>query len=221
MLFNVNYAQRSSCRNIVGGFVKYCKNLRYLEHEYYPNKEDQEKFIREHPGEMTQVYWPGYSLRPSLLKIDALKKIGNFEDETGHFEMDYAKRYYKNGYKSGFLDTICSYHIGKLTWENNQKVPNAYNLNQVNQFVTNSIKIIEEDEWLVVDGYDSFGNDIKYLNTQEVEILKTAALADEDCIGFNNLGYLKSVIVPKELWIDVSKQYTDFKMYICKERYYK
>lgn len=225
LLFNVNYGQRPRCRNIAGGFLKYCNNIRYVEHEHYPPGKEYDDFIERNKGRYTHAYWPGYSLRPSVLKVHVLKEIGNFKNETGHFEMDYAKRYYNSGYKSAFLDTICSYHIGKLTWEKNEEKPNAYNLNEVTQFhdkVENNVKKInieEEDEWLVVFDYDSFGNDIRHLNTEEIEILKSAALADDNCIGFNSLGYLKNVIAPKSLWIDVSSKFPNFKMYVNREKY--
>jgi len=219
LLFNVNYAQRSSCRKIAGGFVKYVDGIRIVEHEYYPSGAEYDNFISRNAGRSTQAYWPHYSLRPSVLRVNALKDIGDYLNETGHFEMDYAKRYVEKGYRSAFLDTICSYHIGKCTWE---KGDNSYSLNGVKQF--NDIEKMEEkveddDVWLVVDKLDSFGNDIKFLNTGEIEILKLAALSDETCIGFNSLGYLKSVIYEANSWIDVSANFSNFKMYIHKERY--
>jgi glycosyltransferase involved in cell wall biosynthesis len=229
LLFNVNYAQRPRCRNIAGGFVKYCQELRYVEHEHYPPGKEYDDFIERNKYSSTQAYWPGYSLRPSVLNVNALREVGNFENETGHFEMDYAKRYYKAGYRSAFLDTVCSYHTGKLTWEKNEEKPNAYDLNNVTQFhdapnikpEVKKIEIVEEDEWLVVKDYDSFGNDIQHLKTEEVEILKMVALADDNCVGFNNLGYLKHVIAPSTLWLDVSSNFPNFKMYVHKERYEK
>ncbi len=227
VLFNVNYAQRSSCRNIVGGFVKYCQGIRYLEHEHYFPGKEYDKFIQRNKGKATQAYWPHYSLRPSVLKVETLKNIGDFKNETGHFEMDYAKRYINKGYKSVFFDTICSYHTGKCTWE---KGDNSYSLNGVKQFVKEEkIEQVDEDikdvevegDWLIVNGLDSFGNDIKFLDTKEIEILKLAALSDESCIGFNSLGYLKSTIYKSDDWIDVSSRFPHFKMYIYKTRYAK
>ena len=226
LLFNVNYAQREHCRKIAGGFVKYYNNLRYVEHEYYPKGKEYDDYIERNRGNSTQAYWPHYSLRPSVLKVNVLKEIGDYKNETGHFEMDYANRYVKNGYKSAFLDTVCSYHIGKCTWE---KGDNSYSLNGMKQFsetvenenqVENQYEVENDDEeWLIVENLDSYGNDLKYVNTSEIEILKKLALSDPNCVGFNNLGYLKSSISPKELWKDVSKQFPKFKMYIIKERY--
>lgn len=76
-----------------------------------------------------------------------------------------------------------------------------------------------EQDWVIVNNLDSYGNDIKFTNITKVEILKELALADPNCIGFNNLGYLKSYISSKESWKDVSNRFPNFKMYINKERY--
>ena len=161
-------------------------------------------------------------MRPSVLKVNALKQVGDYKNETGHFEMDYAKRYVGKGYKSAFLDTICSYHTGKCTWE---KGDNSYSLNCVQQFKKDDRQekeqqqIQEDDIWLIVKDKDSFGNDICYIGDSEIEVLKTAALSDPNCIGFNSLGYLKSKIEISDKWITVS--YTNFYMFVNKERYLK
>ena len=228
LLFNVNYAQRDSCRSIIGGSIKYHNNLRYIEHEYYPPGKEYDSFISRNAGKSTQAYWPHYSLRPSVLKVSVLQEVGDYKNETGHFEMDYSHRYVGKGYKSAFLDTICSYHIGKCTWE---KGDNSYSLNGVNQFNNvqkNEEEVVEtgetlnigisEDDWLIVPNMDSIGNDIKYIQA-EIDILKGLALSDPNCIGFNSLGYMKSSISPQSLWTDVSTQFPNFKMYIIKERY--
>lgn len=241
VLFNVSFAQRKSCRNIAGGFLKNHCDIRCVEHEYYPPGKEYDDFIRRNTGKPTQGYWPHYSLRPSLLRIQTILEVGDFKNETGHFEMDYAKRYVKKGYKSCFLDTICSYHIGKLTWE---KGDNSYSLNGVSQFVNSNnsnntkkeetqqiqqkntsnntntqkiqIKVIHEDNWLIVEDYDSFGNDIEHINTSDINVLKQAALLNDNCKGFNNLGYLKSTILHPTSWINVKDRFPNFKMYIKK-----
>ncbi len=227
-LFNVNYAQKARCRDIAGGIVKYHNNIRYLEHEYYSDKKEYNAFISRNIGKSTQAYWPHYSLRPSLLRVSTLKEIGNYKNETGHFEMDYAKRYSSLGYKSAFLDTICSYHIGKCTWE---KGDNSYSLNGVQQFSKNTTQIKnteknlennnskEDDVWIITNGLDSFGHDLKYIKPDSIELLKKEALSNPNCIGFNSVGYLKSTILPPDNWIDVSDKFENFKMYIHKKRY--
>ena len=49
--------------------------------------------------------------------------------------MDYSYRYARNGYVSAFLEDINSIHIGRLTSQrNNKNIPNAYDLNEQDQF---------------------------------------------------------------------------------------
>ncbi|MCJ7638178.1 MAG: hypothetical protein MUO21_11875, partial [Nitrososphaeraceae archaeon] len=207
---------------IVGGIVKYHNNIRYLEHEYYSDKKEYDDFIARNIGKGTQAYWSHYSLRPSILRVSTLKEIGDYKNETGHFEMDYAKKYSNAGYKSAFLDTICSYHIGKCTWERGD---NSYTLNGVKQFNNTpipkkvNISKIEDDIWMVVDNFDSFDNDIKYIRKSNIDVLKNIALADPKCVGFNSLGYFKSIILPSHEWKDISNKFDNFKMYIHKERF--
>jgi len=80
-------------------------------------------------------YWPHYSLRPSMTLVETVLKVGDYDCEERFFEMEYAKKYYNMGYKSGFFDSIRSIHIGKLVGDKNGV--NAYTLNQISQFVPN------------------------------------------------------------------------------------
>lgn len=216
LLFNRNYAERSDCRNIVGGIVNYSPSgIRYLIHEHYDEgTKEYQDFQNRNNEKFNCMYWPHYSLRPSVLKVSVMKEVGDFQNETGHFEMDYSNRYNNLGYKSAFLDTISCYHIGKCTWE---KGDNAYKLNDVNQFSNDKHEEIIDEDWIIIPDMDSFGNDITYLKNAEIEVLKLAALSDSNCVGFNTLGYLKSFIEPSDKWISVS--YPKFYMYIHKDRY--
>ena len=56
------------------------------------------------------IDWPNFSLRPSLIRVSALKKIGLFSNGFD-FEKQYAIEYTTNGYKTAFFDTVC--YIGK------------------------------------------------------------------------------------------------------------
>lgn len=80
------------------------------------------------PGENC-AYWPHFSFRPSMILVDTIKKLGNFDSSNNFFERDYADKYFDNGYKSAFFDRISSKDIGKGD--------NAYKLNNLNQFNTN------------------------------------------------------------------------------------
>ena len=77
-------------------------------------------------------YWPHYSFRPSMIRVETILELGNYDSPNTFFERDYADRYFAKGYKSGFFDTICSLHIGKLT--SDKTGTNAYTLNNAGQF---------------------------------------------------------------------------------------
>jgi GR25 family glycosyltransferase involved in LPS biosynthesis len=80
-------------------------------------------------------YWPHYSFRPSMVLVENILKLGNFDSPNKFFEMDYAKKYNNMGFKSAFFDAIRCLHIGKLVGDKNGV--NAYTLNEVAQFVSN------------------------------------------------------------------------------------
>ncbi len=221
VLFNRNYAERIRCRAIKGSKPSLTQNnLRYLIHKHY--EKDTEKYKEYHEENKinrSNVYWPHYSLRPSMLKIKVLKEIGKYRNNNGHFEMDYAKRYISLGYKSAFFDTICCFHIGKCTWE---KGNNAYTLNNVDQFSNKIIevdtKIKQDGEWIIIPNLDSSGNDIKKIRGK-VKDMKKYGINDEKCIGFNTLGFMKNKIYSTNEWIDITVPYPNTKLYIHKKRY--
>ena len=109
-------------------------------------------------------YWPHYSFRPSLIDVEAVLKVGDFNTENQFFEMDYAHKWMQCGYRSAFFNRITNRHIGRLTSERHDKTKsNAYELNNESQFqkltddadknkgnvdvapVPRRIEIIEED----------------------------------------------------------------------------
>jgi len=120
-LVNQNYAEKPD--DIVeGGFEKWSKEgYRYREHEYNGTG------VREN-----HKYWPHFSFRPSLHRKKYWDDVGLYNENTTHFEMEYAHRVVKKGYKSAFMPSIYCLHIGKLTNQNDK--PNAYALNGENQF---------------------------------------------------------------------------------------
>lgn len=144
VLFNRNYAEIEHYKQtIYGGKLKSSNNIKYIEHEHYDKNLEPElykKFYETVKGNNC-MYWPHYSFRPSVVKVQVLKELGPFSNCT-HFEMEYAKEYVNLGYKSVFFNSVNCIHIGKKTWE---KGDNAYNLNSVEQFTNgseNSINII-------------------------------------------------------------------------------
>nr|QBK90617.1 MAG: glycosyl transferase family 2 [Pithovirus LCPAC104] len=133
VLFNRNYAEDCKEKDIdlVGSeCILSNEGIRYREHIYFDKESDEyKKYFEYHPGSGS-VYWPHYSFRPSIINVKSIKKIGEY-DGVGFFEMTYADRYFKNGFRSGFLDGIYCEHIGKKTHEIGN---NAYALNNVKQF---------------------------------------------------------------------------------------
>jgi FkbM family methyltransferase len=81
-------------------------------------------------------YWKDYSFRPSLINVSTILKLGNFNSNNIFFELDYANKYYNNGYRSAFMNHICCKHIGKLTG-NRSDGKNSYELNNEEQFDNN------------------------------------------------------------------------------------
>ena len=79
-------------------------------------------------------YWPHYSFRPSMIDVQTILSLGNYDSPNTFFEMDYAQKWVNAGYKSAFYDLICCRHTGRLTSERNSSVKNAYDLNNESQF---------------------------------------------------------------------------------------
>ena len=80
-------------------------------------------------------YWPDYSFRPSMIDVETILKLGNYNTENQFFELDYATNWYNAGYRSAFFNMICCRHIGRLTSDRHDKTkPNSYELNNTSQF---------------------------------------------------------------------------------------
>jgi hypothetical protein len=94
-------------------------------------------------------YWQHYSFRPSIIDVETILSLGNYDSENQFFEMDYANKWNKHNYKSAFFDFITNRHIGRLTSERADKnKPNAYQLNEESQFTKEKkshIKIVNMD----------------------------------------------------------------------------
>ena len=127
ILFNRNYAEVIEGYSING----HIKENDLCVHDY---KEGAFPYINCH-------YWPHYSFRPSLIDVDTILKLGNFDSDNQFFEMDYARKWTNAGYKSAFFNRITNRHIGRLTKDkNNENIKNAYDLNEEGQFQKNITK---------------------------------------------------------------------------------
>ena len=133
-LVNKNYAETHEDIKLIGGiFNKTEHGLRYYVHDH---DNDEDSFRTKYGNGFNCAYWPHYSLRPGITKTEVFRKIGLYKPEVAHFEMEYARRYIQQGYKTAFLDTINAKHIGRLTKDRNDKSKiNAYTLNDEKQFV--------------------------------------------------------------------------------------
>jgi GR25 family glycosyltransferase involved in LPS biosynthesis len=77
-------------------------------------------------------YWPHYSFRPSIVSVDTILSLGNFDSPNNFFERDYANLYVERGFQSAFFNAVSCIHIGKLT--SDKTGTNAYTLNNASQF---------------------------------------------------------------------------------------
>jgi GR25 family glycosyltransferase involved in LPS biosynthesis len=85
-------------------------------------------------------YWPQYSLRVGLNRTGTIKALLPYRNGE-HFEREFADRYTASGFFTAYLPLIECVHIGRLTSERfDRVVPNAYDLNNQQQFVVHSFR---------------------------------------------------------------------------------
>ena len=135
ILYNRNYGETIKDYNMQGHRV-----LRNMRHDValHQHKTGDFPYGNCH-------YWPHYSFRPSIIDVNAILILGNYETPNQFFEMDYAKRWQSLGFLSGFYNQITNRHIGRLTSERDDKSqPNAYELNDENQFVARTEATVAE-----------------------------------------------------------------------------
>jgi len=145
-LINKNYSEIERDIGIKGGiFKKTDSGLRYYIHEFVQTEEEKAEWNKKHGFGSSSNYWPHFSLRPSLLRTGVINEIGDFHENVGHFEMEYAYRYAGKGYVSAFFEGIYCFHTGRLTSEKHDETKiNAYKLNNEDQFVKKSLSPIDE-----------------------------------------------------------------------------
>jgi len=193
ILFNKNYAEIIEHYDYIGGkFIN--NNMNYLLH------------VKDEEGLNGRncAYWPHYSFRPSMILVETILKLGNYDTTETFFERVYADKYYNNGYKSAFFNEITSIHTGRLTSERFDKTKkNAYQLNSVDQFKEDNINNISNnninitkytvinDNYILLKGYDHFGDDIEYRPNMITNELIEHCDKNENMICFNTLGYFK------------------------------
>ena len=138
VLFNRNYAETLADREIRGGEARPGRDGgRYRVHQHLPHGSAAlETLIGSLPaGARTNAWWPHYSLRPSLVRLAAVRELGAYDPAAAHFELDYAMRWTAAGWVSAFFDLVTCLHTGTLTSERGpERRPNAYDLNDEPQF---------------------------------------------------------------------------------------
>jgi len=165
---------------------------------------DEEFCIHKHHTKVSPFpncnYWPHFSFRPSIVDVETVLKLGNFDSENQFFEMDYARKWTKEGYKSAFFNMITNRHTGKLTSEKSGDKANAYKLNDEEQF--NRAPKKESKSTESIDGFifipdlDQMGNDIGRLDSNKLsrkELVQQASKM-QGCIAINTLGFVKNRI---------------------------
>lgn len=106
--------------------------LRYFIHEHYTGQ--RLNIECNHLGAQSSMYWPHFTFRVGITKIDVYRRLGPFNEQAQHFEMEYANRYVQAGFKTAMLDCCYTTHIGRRTYERNSNKLNAYDLNLEQQF---------------------------------------------------------------------------------------
>lgn len=140
ILYNRNYGETIKDYNIQGN--KIIRDIQY-DVALHVHKTGNFDYGNNH-------YWPHYSFRPSFIDVNAVLILGNYDSANQFFEMDYANRWFSNGYLSGFYNQITNRHIGRLTSErHNNNLPNAYELNNEGQFAA------KEKEHIVISNSDN------------------------------------------------------------------
>lgn len=138
VLFNRNYAETLDDRDIAGGEVRKARGgVRYRLHTHFPSGGTALAYYLGSlpPGSRTNAWWPHYSLRPSLLRVEAVRDVGAYDEGSDHFERDFARRWTDLGIESAFFDLVTCLHTGTLTSERGPaRRPNAYDLNLQPQF---------------------------------------------------------------------------------------
>jgi GR25 family glycosyltransferase involved in LPS biosynthesis len=180
VLFNRNYGQTIEDYNIKGHNISI--NMDYVVHNY--NTLSNFPYINCH-------YWPNYSFRPSIIDVETILSIGNYDSDNSFFEMDYANKYTKLGYKSAFFNLITNIHIGRsISKKYSDDIPNAYELN--NETSVDCILInldrredrleyyktclkIQFERYSAIDGnklfyYDKMFNLLKYIDKKHITL---------------------------------------------------
>lgn len=131
VLFNRNYAQDLAEIHLLGGAPRETDTgTRYWDHEHLspPSPEYDAFFAGKPANALSNVWWPHFSLRPSVMRLADMRRIGPFNEAVDQFEIDHAHRFIAEGCKSAFLFRLCSLHSGKKVGTGTSFEKNAFQL---------------------------------------------------------------------------------------------
>lgn len=115
VMFNRNYAETPGDRTLVGGILRRHPEtgLRYLIHEHVPDAEAFEQYLRRFPpGALSNAPRLHFAIRPSLMRTDAIRRPGRFNESSAAFEHEFADRCMWAGLQTAFFDTVACVHMG-------------------------------------------------------------------------------------------------------------
>ena len=139
-------------------------------------------------------YWPHFTLNPSMILVEPIISLGNFDSPNRFFERDYADKWDLAGYKTAFFNRITHRHIGRNLREHGD---NAYSLNHELQFQEFSNPVQHIDGFTFHINKDQIGYDIIHCAGKSIiemaEMITTGII--KNCIAFNSLGYFKRELV--------------------------
>lgn len=214
VLFNKNYAEiEPSKRRVYGGYLNRTNTGdKYITHEYY-NRHTQEytDFTIKIEEKLNLAYWPHFSFRPSLIRVQVLRDVGLFYNTHNFFEWQYGLEYVAFGYKTTFLDKFCCYHIGGKTWEKDRT--NAYALNEINQFspvddfmmikVVSEIKDIGNWKEFKQNIYRKLPQFLRFVPQNIVQLTPN----EKKIFNGNNFNYLRSIINQNTIHLDIMREF--------------
>jgi glycosyltransferase involved in cell wall biosynthesis/GR25 family glycosyltransferase involved in LPS biosynthesis len=139
VLFNRNYAETLDDARIIGGERRRLPDgspFRIHGHAVPGTDVHQAVLDALPPGGVTNVLWPHFSLRPSVMRTDVIRELAPFDEHDSSFEQTFGFRYTEAGYRSGLFEQIASIHLGPTTQEIKDAAgpANAYDLNGQEQF---------------------------------------------------------------------------------------
>ncbi len=115
VLFNRNFAETLGDRVVAGGAPRRHPGtgLRYVLHEHVPPGPAQDDALRRlGAGALSSVDRLHFALRPSVLRTEAVRSVGRFEEGSASFEREFSEVYTRRGLRSAFFDTVACVHLG-------------------------------------------------------------------------------------------------------------